>query len=144
MFFQGFQPSVRKFSTAAVAATVCKENKEGLKFLVTAGPHAQKAIGIWLFVSAAWVFSMVVLGGVTRLTRSGLSMTDWKFTGSLPPLSEEDWLIEFEKYKQSPEFKRLVQAIAVSYVFGICLYCINVRIRLSCQYKSLYRPIHIS
>lgn len=101
---KGFQPSFRKFSTAA--ATACKEN-EGLKFLVTAGSHAQKMIGIWLFASAAWVFSMVVLGGVTRLTRSGLSMTDWKFTGSLPPLSEKDWLIEFEKYKQSPEFKRV-------------------------------------
>lgn len=93
---------------STVAATACKENKETVKHLVTAGPHAQKAIGIWLFASAAWVFSMVILGGVTRLTRSGLSMTDWKFTGSLPPLSDEDWLIEFEKYKQSPEFKRLV------------------------------------
>ena len=50
----------------------------GLKLLVTKGPHAQKMVGIWLFSSAAWVFSMVVLGGVTRLTRSGLSMTDWK------------------------------------------------------------------
>lgn len=119
--FQGFQPSIRKFSTAA--ATLCKETEVGLKLLVTAGPHAQKAIGIWLFVSAAWVFSMVVLGGVTRLTRSGLSMTDWKFTGGLPPLSEEDWLTEFEKYKQSPEFKRLVQAPDRSYVSGICFYC---------------------
>lgn len=105
--YQGtYKPSFRHIST--VAASVCKENKETVKLLVTAGPHAQKAIGIWLFASAAWVFSMVILGGVTRLTRSGLSMTDWKFTGSLPPLSDEDWLIEFEKYKQSPEFKRLV------------------------------------
>jgi len=86
-------------------------NKEALKLLVTAGPRAQKMIGIWLFTSAAWVFSMVVLGGVTRLTRSGLSMTDWKFTGGLPPISEKEWLVEFEKYKQSPEYKRLVQAL---------------------------------
>lgn len=121
--FQGFQPSIRKLSTATATATVCKENSEGLKFLVTAGPHAQKAIGIWLFVSAAWVFSMVILGGVTRLTRSGLSMTDWKFTGSLPPLSEEDWLTEFEKYKQSPEFKRLVQSPANLNVYNICFCC---------------------
>ncbi|TXG66973.1 hypothetical protein EZV62_008248 [Acer yangbiense] len=54
-------------------------------------------VGIWLFGSVAWVFSMVVLGGVTRLTRSGLSMTDWKFTGGLPPLSDEEWFQEFEK-----------------------------------------------
>ena len=87
-------------------ASVGAEHKEGLKLLVNGGAHAQKAVGIWLFGSAAWVFSMVVLGGVTRLTRSGLSMTDWKFTGNLPPLSDEEWLQEFEKYKQSPEYKR--------------------------------------
>lgn len=56
---------------------------------------------------------MVVLGGVTRLTRSGLSMTDWKFTGGLPPLSDEDWLLEFEKYKQSPEFKRINRGMSI-------------------------------
>ncbi|KAJ0874483.1 putative COX15/CtaA family protein [Helianthus annuus] len=100
-----YKPSIKYMTT--MAASACKENKETVKLLVTAGAHAQKAIGIWLFASAAWVFSMVILGGVTRLTRSGLSMTDWKFTGSLPPLSDEDWLIEFEKYKQSPEFKRV-------------------------------------
>ncbi|KAK9077403.1 hypothetical protein SSX86_005740 [Deinandra increscens subsp. villosa] len=100
-----YKPSFKYMST--VAASACKEKTDTVKLLVTAGPHAQKAIGIWLFASAAWVFSMVILGGVTRLTRSGLSMTDWKFTGSLPPLSDEDWLIEFEKYKQSPEFKRV-------------------------------------
>ncbi|XP_059666576.1 cytochrome c oxidase assembly protein COX15 isoform X3 [Cornus florida] len=94
-------------------ATTNMINKEGLKLLVTAGPHAQKAVGIWLFASAAWVFSMVVLGGVTRLTRSGLSMTDWKFTGNLPPLSDDDWLIEFEKYKQSPEYKRVNKGMSI-------------------------------
>lgn len=78
----------------------------GLKLLVTQGPHAQKMVGIWLCGCAAWVFSLVVLGGVTRLTRSGLSMTDWKFTGSLPPLSEDQWVLEFQKYQKSPEYKR--------------------------------------
>ncbi|CAO2820836.1 unnamed protein product [Amaranthus hypochondriacus] len=87
--------------------------KAGLKLLVTAGPRAQKIVGIWLFGSAAWVFSMVVLGGVTRLTRSGLSMTDWKFSGNLPPLSEEEWSLEFEKYKQSPEYKRINKGMAL-------------------------------
>lgn len=76
-------PSLRGLSTAA---TVGMEAKEGLKLLVTGGPRAQKMVGTWLFVSAAWVFSMVVLGGITRLTRSGLSMTDWKFTGGLPSI----------------------------------------------------------
>ena len=82
---------------------------EGLKLLVTKGADAQKKVGIWLFGCAAWVFSMVVLGGITRLTRSGLSMTEWKFTGTLPPLSEEQWQLEFQKYQQSPEYKRYIR-----------------------------------
>lgn len=93
----------RNFSSVVSAGA---KHKEGLKLLVTGGSHAQKVVGIWLFGSAAWVFSMVVLGGLTRLTRSGLSMTDWKFTGEFPPLSDEAWFQEFEKYQQSPEYKR--------------------------------------
>jgi len=46
-----------------------------------------------------------VAGGVTRLTESGLSMVNWKLFGEKPPSSKEDWEIEFEKYKQFPEFK---------------------------------------
>ncbi|KAI5333975.1 hypothetical protein L3X38_024108 [Prunus dulcis] len=105
-----YVPSIRNMSTVA---SVGIENKEGLKLLVNGGPRAQKMVGIWLFGSAAWVFSMVILGGITRLTRSGLSMTDWKFTGGLPPLSDEDWLLEFGKYKQSPEFKRVNRGMSI-------------------------------
>jgi cytochrome c oxidase assembly protein subunit 15 len=96
-------PFIRNFSKTVSAGAV---HKEELKLLVTGGSHAQKVVGIWLFGSAAWVFSMVILGGLTRLTRSGLSMTDWKFTGEFPPLTDEAWLQEFEKYQQSPEYKR--------------------------------------
>ncbi|KAI9187242.1 hypothetical protein LWI28_025876 [Acer negundo] len=99
LFKGNYKTSVRNMS---LAASVGMENKEGLKVLVLGAPNAQKMVGIWLFGSAAWVFSMVVLGGVTQLTRSGLSMTDWKFTGGRPPLSDEEWFQEFEKYKQSP------------------------------------------
>ncbi|KAJ0965269.1 hypothetical protein J5N97_026407 [Dioscorea zingiberensis] len=110
-----FAPSSRKMCTSA---TLLSPNKAeaanvGLKLLVNGGPRAQKMVGIWLFGCSAWVFSMVILGGVTRLTRSGLSMTDWKFTGSLPPLSEEQWLREFEKYQQSPEFKRVNKGMKI-------------------------------
>ncbi|CAI0409945.1 unnamed protein product [Linum tenue] len=98
---------------SSTVASVGLESKEGVKLLVTAGPHARKMVGIWLFGSAAWVFSMVILGGVTRLTRSGLSMTDWKFTGQLPPLSDEEWSKEFEKYKQSPEYKRVNKGMSL-------------------------------
>ena len=47
---------------------------------------------------------MVVVGCITRLTHSGLSITDWSFMGSIPPLNDTDWLTRFAKYQQSPEF----------------------------------------
>ena len=57
---------------------------------------------------AALVFAMVVVGGITRLTESGLSITEWKpITGALPPLSEAAWMSEFEKYKQIPEYTQI-------------------------------------
>ncbi|KAG9238924.1 cytochrome c oxidase assembly protein-like protein cox15 [Amylocarpus encephaloides] len=67
-----------------------------------------KSVAYWLLGSAASVFGIVVFGGLTRLTESGLSITEWKpVTGSLPPLSLADWESEFEKYCASPEFKLL-------------------------------------
>ncbi|KAH1263868.1 Cytochrome c oxidase assembly protein COX15 [Glycine max] len=102
-------PQMRNFSKMVSA----EQKEEGLKLLVSGGSRAQKLVGIWLFGSAAWVFSMVVLGGLTRLTRSGLSMTDWKFTGTLPPFSDEEWLQEFDKYKQSPEYKRVNRGMKI-------------------------------
>ena len=65
-------------------------------------------VAYWLLGSAASVFGIVVLGGLTRLTESGLSITEWKpVTGSLPPLSLSDWTSEFSKYQSSPEFQQL-------------------------------------
>ena len=63
------------------------------------------AIANWLYCVAFLVFIMVVVGGITRLTESGLSITEWKpITGALPPLSEAEWLSEFRKYQQIPEY----------------------------------------
>ena len=60
----------------------------------------------WLFLLLCLVFIMVIVGGLTRLTDSGLSITEWKpITGALPPLSAQGWLIEFQKYQHIPEFK---------------------------------------
>ncbi|GAB4450790.1 MAG: COX15/CtaA family protein [Bacteroidia bacterium] len=64
-----------------------------------------KAFAIWLLAGAVLIYVMVVVGSITRLTHSGLSITDWSVMGSLPPLSEESWLQHFEKYQQSPEYK---------------------------------------
>ena len=58
-----------------------------------------------MYAVALMVFIIVIVGGITRLTESGLSITEWKpLLGALPPLSEADWLAEFEKYKQIPEY----------------------------------------
>ena len=66
------------------------------------------AVRAWLWSVAGLVFLMVVVGGATRLTESGLSITEWKpLTGVLPPLSEAAWLVEFEKYKQIPQYAQL-------------------------------------
>lgn len=67
-----------------------------------------RAIAIWLFAVAALVALMVVIGGLTRLTESGLSMVEWRpVSGWLPPLSETAWQAEFEKYKQFPEYQKI-------------------------------------
>ncbi|CAE7901335.1 COX15 [Symbiodinium sp. KB8] len=59
------------------------------------------------------VFTMVVLGGATRLTRSGLSIVEWKPQGSWLPSTTEEWEEEFEKYKQYPEYKRMNKGMAL-------------------------------
>jgi len=66
--------------------------------------NPNKAIIRWLLTGCALVYIMVVVGCITRLTHSGLSITDWNFMGSMPPLSQEDWLQRFQKYQTSPEF----------------------------------------
>jgi heme a synthase len=66
------------------------------------------ALSNLLFVVALLVFAMVVVGGITRLTESGLSITEWQpITGVIPPLSQEDWLYAFELYKQIPEYQQV-------------------------------------
>lgn len=65
----------------------------------------QRDIGRWLFVLCGLVFVMVVVGGLTRLTRSGLSMVEWKPTTAVPPMTDAEWHAEFEKYKLYPEYK---------------------------------------
>lgn len=63
------------------------------------------AIATWLLFVAALVVAMVIVGGITRLTESGLSITEWKpVTGAIPPLNEADWVEAFRKYQQIPEY----------------------------------------
>ncbi|MBN8697879.1 MAG: COX15/CtaA family protein, partial [Bacteroidetes bacterium] len=68
--------------------------------------NPQKAIIMWLLIGCFLIYAMVVIGGITRLTHSGLSMVEWNMiVGSLPPMSDADWQIPFEKYKLSPEYQ---------------------------------------
>lgn len=68
----------------------------------------ERPIAVWLFICCALVFAMVMLGGVTRLTGSGLSMVDWDpIMGVMPPLSAERWESVFERYQASPEYQKI-------------------------------------
>lgn len=72
-------------------------------------PHTRpRQIARWLMLVAALVIAMVVVGGITRLTESGLSITQWKpVTGFLPPLNEAQWEAEFARYRQIPEYREI-------------------------------------
>lgn len=79
-----------------------------------------RAVAIWLFVCAALVFAMVVVGGATRLTGSGLSITEWKpIMGALPPMSAADWNEAFEKYRAIPQYQQVNAGMSLSEFKGI-------------------------
>src|SRR5215210_1182727 len=67
---------------------------------------SRKQVAAWLLICCALVFAMVVVGGVTRLTHSGLSIVEWQpLVGTLPPLSAADWDAAFAKYQATPEYR---------------------------------------
>lgn len=75
----------------------------------------KKWVVIWLWSGAALVFLMVIIGGITRLTGSGLSMSDWNLImGALPPMNESDWMAAFEQYKQFPEYQRINRGMTLA------------------------------
>jgi cytochrome c oxidase assembly protein subunit 15 len=72
-------------------------------------------VRLWLFAVAFLIFSMVIVGGATRLTDSGLSITEWRpLLGIVPPLSQADWLEVFEKYKLIPEYSVVNQGMTLA------------------------------
>ncbi len=71
-------------------------------------------VAAWLFVCCAMIFVMVMVGGITRLTLSGLSITEWKpIIGVVPPLSASEWAVEFAKYQQIPEYRAVHLAMSL-------------------------------
>jgi heme a synthase len=68
----------------------------------------EKAVATWIFTGVAMLLVQVILGGITRLTGSGLSITEWNVvTGALPPLNDQQWITEFDKYKHTAQFQLL-------------------------------------
>lgn len=80
----------------------------------------RKAVGIWLLAVALVIVGMVTLGGLTRLTGSGLSITTWQpVNGVIPPLSEQSWQAEFDAYKQIPQYTRENRGMTLEAFKGI-------------------------
>jgi len=81
----------------------------------SSSPVASRALIAWLAVCAALVFAMVIVGGVTRLTHSGLSITEWQpIVGTLPPLGAADWNDAFARYQATPEFREVNSAMTLA------------------------------
>src|SRR5213080_629718 len=81
---------------------------------------SDRRVAAWLFVCCALVFAMVVVGGVTRLTHSGLSITEWQpIVGTVPPLSDAQWQEVFAKYKRTPEYRQINTAMTLAEFKGI-------------------------
>jgi cytochrome c oxidase assembly protein subunit 15 len=81
-----------------------------------------RSVAMWLFTVAALVFAMVVVGGATRLTGSGLSITEWKpVTGAIPPLSDAAWQAEFARYRATPQYRWLNAGMSLAefkFIYG--------------------------
>jgi len=77
-----------------------------------------KFVTVWLIVGLVMVYFQIVIGGITRLTGSGLSITKWEVvTGILPPLSEKSWITEFDKYKKTPQYKKINKGMELGSIF---------------------------
>ena len=82
--------------------------------------RTRSQVALWLLLCCSLLFVLIVIGGVTRLTRSGLSIVEWQpIIGTLPPLSEAQWLEIFDKYKQTPEYKQVNFGMSLAAFKGI-------------------------
>ena len=81
---------------------------------INTASESSKKIGIWLLICALTVYLMIIVGGATRLTQSGLSMVEWEpIMGTIPPLSLTDWQDTFNKYQQSPEYLKINKGMSL-------------------------------
>jgi len=83
--------------------------------MVSSASSSTRALRLWLSVVAGLIFAMVLVGGATRLTESGLSIVEWKpLTGTVPPLSESAWQAEFEKYQTIPQYQQVNRGMTLA------------------------------
>src|SRR6058998_2561239 len=95
------------YSTSAISIDVARSP-------ALARTASARAIVAWLLVCCALVFAMVVVGGITRLTHSGLSITEWRpIVGTLPPLADTQWQEAFAKYQLTPEYQQLNKGMSL-------------------------------
>jgi len=105
-------PSAETISTAATAAA---EPAAPASAAPAAAADRLRPVRAWLYAVAALVVAMILVGGATRLTDSGLSITEWKpIHGMIPPLTAADWAEEFEKYRQIPEYALVNEGMSLS------------------------------
>jgi cytochrome c oxidase assembly protein subunit 15 len=101
----------------AVAAST-----EGMPLARVPQTRSLSAVRAWIYTLAALVVLMVAVGGATRLTGSGLSITEWRpVTGAIPPLTEQAWLVEFEKYRQISQYELVNKGMTLSefkFIYG--------------------------
>lgn len=86
-------------------------------------PRHDRSVALWLVACAFVIFGMILLGGVTRLTGSGLSMVEWRpLMGIIPPLSDADWQAVFDKYRQFPEYQQINRGMSLDGFKAIFMY----------------------
>jgi cytochrome c oxidase assembly protein subunit 15 len=90
-------------SSARIAPNILSK---GLPYISSSALNPYAPVAKWILGTSTLVAGMVHVGGITRLTKSGLSMTDWKPLGSLPPMNNTEWMTEFDRYKSFPEWQQ--------------------------------------
>ncbi|CAD7970316.1 unnamed protein product [Amoebophrya sp. A120] len=109
---QAGRPAVAPHTDSTIVAQDCVQQQEqhdlpSLPCRLVALPECRTGVAAWLFGTAGMLMGMILIGGYTRLSGSGLSMTKWKFQGTLLPSTEELWNAEFTEYKKTPEYQKL-------------------------------------
>jgi cytochrome c oxidase assembly protein subunit 15 len=107
-------PSRRRFERSSAAAPLAASKPSAQDWRLQLSARARRRLRVWLWSVAGTVLAVLLVGGITRLTLSGLSMVEWQpLVGAVPPLSEAEWLARFDAYKRFPEYQQLRQGMTL-------------------------------